>query len=376
MSNRVLIISPTPTHLEIGGNRSCILSYCEMLIKEGYELTYLWIANFDSKSEDFQAMEAYWGDRLYVYKKTFVHRVVEALKRKLFFKRTGYYNLDDFYPFGVKGEIKKIKKAGEYDAVLINYVFMSKLFKFFTKEKKVLFTHDAFSNKYQFTGSPWFSITPNSEQIALNRSDVILSIQEQESNFFSYLTRKSILTSYSYFQICDTPYVNNKNILYLAGSNSYNVESIKWYIENVHRRIVNADSEVKLMIGGSICKQLTSYEKEPGICLLGFVDDKHEFYKKGNIVINPTYNGTGLKIKSFEALAYGKVLISHPHCLEGIYSCDYDPFNKAIAIEEYVSLVKVFINNKNKAIAYKVNAVKYIEALNSEVSAAFKKALS
>ncbi len=53
--------------------------------------------------------------------------------------------------------------------------------------------------------------------------------------------------------------------------------------------------------------------------LAGYVDDVEKFYRKGNIAINPVYQGTGLKIKTLESISYGKITIVHPHSMSGLY---------------------------------------------------------
>lgn len=373
---KVLIVSPTPTHPTIGGNRSCILSYCEMLRREGYQVSYLWIVNFDTSSSDVRLMNEYWGDQLFLFRKGFFHRIKESLLRHLFFKRTGYYNVDDHYPFGIGFLVSKLRKQKEFDSVIVNYVFLSKIFKLFPKEKKVLFTHDAFTNKFQFTNSRWFSLTPNDEQKGLNRADIVLSIQERESIFYSFLTKRPVLTSFTYFDIQESSFIGNKNILYLGGANSYNIDSLIWYIENVHRKLVEIDPDIKLLIGGAICKFLGNFKGEKGLSLLGFVENKSAFYNLGDVSINPTCQGTGLKIKTFEALANGKVLVAHSHSLEGMHRGYEKPFLIADSAEEFINSIILFLNDEELVVKQKAKALEYVRFMNTETLRVFNIALA
>ena len=59
--------------------------------------------------------------------------------------------------------------------------------------------------------------------------------------------------------------------------------------------------------------------------MAGYVDDVCEFYKRGNIAINPVYQGTGLKIKTLEAISYGKIIVVHPHSVAGLYKKESVP---------------------------------------------------
>ena len=78
------------------------------------------------------------------------------------------------------------------------------------------------------------------------------------------------------------------------------------------------------MIGGSISNTLKGQDIA-NVEVQGFVDDPAIFYAQGDVCINPCYQGTGLKIKTFEAISYDKVTMVHPHSMEGIYKPDEAP---------------------------------------------------
>jgi type IV secretory pathway component VirB8 len=91
-------------------------------------------------------------------------------------------------------------------------VFISQ--KFFSLLIKILYTHDVFTNKYQRTGLRFISLKANSEAKGLNRVDVILAIQQNEATFYSYLTTKQVIITYSYIKFAETPYIGNATILF------------------------------------------------------------------------------------------------------------------------------------------------------------------
>ncbi len=59
-----------------------------------------------------------------------------------------------------------------------------------------------------------------------------------------------------------------------------------------------------------------------GVKLIGYVDSPNVLYEQGDVAINPTYQGTGLKIKTFEAISYDKVTMVHPHSMKGVFEKD------------------------------------------------------
>jgi hypothetical protein len=77
-----------------------------------------------------------------------------------------------------------------------------------------------------------------------------------------------------------------------------------------------------------------------GVKLLGFVDNVYDFYAQGDVAINPVYQGTGLKIKTFEALSYGKVTMVHPHSMEGVFDAKNAPLFASANPDEWVLFLK------------------------------------
>ena len=375
MNKKILVISPTPTHPPFAGDRKAILSYSEMLKGSGYEVYFLWVANFNRLKEEEELTREYWQDKLYIFKKNQLHRLRESFFRCFRFNITKYYKTDDFYPFGIKKLIKKIQKENEFDGVVINYIYLTKIFKYITKGTKIIFNIDVFSNKFHLTGLRWFSVQPNEEARAVNRADVILSIQEEEATFYRYITMKKVLTTYSYFPITNTPLIGNKTLLYLAGPNKYNVDGITYFIENVYDKIRQAYPEVTLKIGGRICNELKLFYNREAIEFYGDINDPIKFYSLGDIFLNPTFNGNGLKIKTFEAMSFGKVLICNPHSTVGILNRETAPIKTAHDADEYLKHLDILFNHKNEVIRIKEESIKYIECLNNTFKERFMESL-
>ncbi len=59
---------------------------------------------------------------------------------------------------------------------------------------------------------------------------------------------------------------------------------------------------------------------------VGWVPNLDEEYRTAAVVINPTQAGTGLKIKSVEALCRGKALVGTPNSVDGIECAGERPY--------------------------------------------------
>lgn len=73
--------------------------------------------------------------------------------------------------------------------------------------------------------------------------------------------------------------------------------------------------EVGVTIAGGVCEKLTAV---PGIRLLGQVENLAPVYRSATVVVNPVLFGTGLKIKTIEALGFGKALVTTKAGAEGM----------------------------------------------------------
>jgi hypothetical protein len=276
-------------------------------------------------------------------------------------------------------KLRKIQKIYNFDIVGIHYIWNSKAVNVFRDKKKILFTHDAFSYRMERTGKEsinYFTTLPDEEKKALDRNDAIISIQENESNFFRFLTTKKVYTAFCPVEEEITPFVGNKNILYLGGRYILNVEYLHNFIKFVMPRLLAEIPEIKLYIAGRICEVIDKKLLNEHIVLFGKVDNLKDFYEKGDIVINPTERGSGLNIKSIDALSFNKVLVAHPHTTEGMFSPNNLPISLASTFEEYENIILDFLKNPQKIKEKKEKIAIYMSKYNTYVYDQIKEAFS
>jgi hypothetical protein len=371
----ILIIAPFPSHPVNAGNRTGLITYIDLLKGMGYNVQYLWISeNYHHSEIELNLTKNYWEDNFYFYHKNILNCLLERIRRVNLFKKPGNYSLDEKYPIGIKKFLLAILRREQFDAVIINYVFFSKLFNFLKNEKKILFTHDVFTNKYEKTGDTWFSLNPLDEAKGLNRAEIILSVQEEETIFYRFLTNKKIFTIYCCLPICQTPFIGVQNneykLLYLASDNRYNFESIKYFYNEIFLELKKKFPHIKLIVGGKICNTI-EYIKDNSIELQGNISDLYQFYCQADICINPTFNGTGIKIKTFEALSFGKILVAHPHSVIGVFEKERIPVFLAENKVEYIEQFKNLFNNVSEWNRYKTKSIEYMTNLHDYVRKQF-----
>lgn len=381
---KVLIISKCPTHPTTAGNCSCILAQVEILRKLGCDVHFLfvheeslWASNKQYCQIDVN-LKNYWQDRLHIFNISRLEKLwfnILKVYRSRFNKK--HYECDDRYPRFLHRYVNQLHHQYNFDVCIVNYYYMTKLLERIEIPQKALMTHDAFAYQELVTGEPTLCIDANTEAKAMQRSAHIFALQDDEKIYFQRLSPSSKLyTIYSDYIYHDQPIADNRNILFLSGSNAYNINGIKFFINEFLPLIVQSYAEAKLIVGGAICGKIKEYCSHPNIQLLGFIDNMDEFYAKGDVAINPVYQGTGLKIKTFEAISYGKVTLVHPHSMEGIYKKNSAPLFASEKPEEWVAFLDKIWSSKEEVEKLKCMDKNYIEAMHEFIIGEYKRFLS
>lgn len=371
---KILIISSIQTPPIQAGSQKCIYEYSEMLKQMGFDVYFLYIKGRQKINQQFTQ---YWGNKLFIFERIWILDVIKRGFVEIRKKITNYNHVDDFYPIGLTSFVKNIQKKYHFDNIIINYLTLSKLFKANLNCKKILYAHDCLSFKKKRLNIKkfWIDLTPNQEALGLQRCPNILSIQENETIFFKYLhPTGNILSVYSNFQIHKPIITGNKNILFLSGKSILNINGIKYFIQDIFPLILEKEPHTQLIIGGSICDVLKGFNASH-IKMVGRIGDENNFYALGDICINPIYQGTGLKIKTFEALSYGKITIVHPHSAEGIFRPKDAPILIGNTPQEFALHIIKALSNIEMRYNYSHKAINYIQTLNEYIKQQYLKIL-
>jgi hypothetical protein len=248
------------------------------------------------------------------------------LASKLFDRPSWYlFGIDDWYDNGANGELSKLSRQYQFDAVIVEYVFMSRAFGCFEETVlKVIDTHDVMTERWRiFKNSgrapTWFSSTAGEEAKGLNRADVALAIQDSERDVLERITSASVITYghltpiENFFQ--EHAFRQRSTLIFVGSDNEINVHGVRHFLERIYPQVRQRLPSVELLLAGRIGERLPDID---GARKLGRVDSIGEAYALGNVAINPVQYGTGLNIKSIEALGYGMPLICAPAGARGL----------------------------------------------------------
>ena len=116
---------------------------------------------------------------------------------------------------------------------------------------------------------------------------------------------------------------NNKKIdnpmciLFIGGYYYPNVNGIDWFINKVLCRL---DTGFHLIIAGNGMERLSDkYKDLSNVDVYGRIEDLSELYTKADVIVGPIFEGAGMKVKTAEALSYGKCFVGTDESLEGYF---------------------------------------------------------
>ncbi|ETP72236.1 hypothetical protein UYO_1760 [Lachnospiraceae bacterium JC7] len=140
---------------------------------------------------------------------------------------------------------------------------------------------------------------------------------------------------------------DEEKVILFVGKNYYpNLNGIRWFIKEVLPRV---DVKCQLWIVGRGLEFLRPEILEPRVKVIGGVESLDEYYKKANLVITPLFEGGGMKLKTLEALSYGKRVLGTKESFIGVW--EYVP--------EDIKQIKLFSSE---------NASDWTEWINKELN--------
>lgn len=212
---------------------------------------------------------------------------------------------------------------------------------------KIIDTHDMFSRKREQVLAHGIEdplpCTPGEERRCLLKADVVIAIQSHEAEMFRKLVaRRAVITVGIDFEVvedADDSSVVPGTVLVVGSDNPLNRHGLKLFYEDAWRIVRAGHPDAVLRVVGKLGNDLRI--DDPRVQRVGWVPDLNDEYRKAAVVINPTVAGTGLKIKSVEALCRGKALVGTPNSVEGIEAhgespymigCDWNAFARAVLL--------------------------------------------
>jgi glycosyltransferase involved in cell wall biosynthesis len=264
---------------------------------------------------------------------------------------------DGFCPPWFAAEVESLALKFRPDAIVSEYIFMSRILlsESAARSLKIIDTHDLFSmkmeivEKYGIANYP-LAMSADDEAALLRRADVILAIQQAELEKMKCLVpdRTVLLTGIDMDIHCPDPSERAPGVvLIVASSNEFNVRGTQDFLDYTWPLVRERCPDARLRLVGKICDHV--HTPDPSVRKIGFVADLSSEYSGAGVTVNPCGVGTGLKIKTVEALAWGAAHVGWPASADGMRELGDLPYIVANDAVEFADAIAELLQDAARA---------------------------
>jgi len=389
---RVLVISPIGCGPPHSGNRTRIGTLLRELRNIGYEIHFAWAQIPDheewarlspearqetSKLVDHWVHDFLWPSkpipRLSSLAARARHAITRITRGKQERNSKGIHRLDQWFHDDWIKQAKALQRRYQYNKIIVAYVFCTGFFRAFPSEAlRVLDCHDIFTCRNDAVSNSeasnwWYAIYKTDERRALLRASHIIGIQEHETAYFRNLVNgmRPVFSIGHFTDVKPLEFTQAafNTIGFIGSENPINSDGLHWFLGRAWPLILENQANSRLLIAGGVCRRLGPTPTE--CILMGEVDSVEDFYSCILLAINPVIVGTGLKIKTVEALSYGRAIVTSPAGFSGLDGYHGQGLELANTPEEFASAVASMLNDPQLAISKGAMASDVARELNS-----------
>jgi SAM-dependent methyltransferase len=229
----------------------------------------------------------------------------------------------------VVGVVLELERRMAPCALYVNYIFMTRFLPMATgRSVSFVDTIDVFSTKrdkvVRFGIPDPLSVSPEQESACLRRADAVVAIQSAEASLLAELAPdRPVLTIGVDFDTEPAgPLTSTPTVLCIGSDNALNVRGLRDFLRFAWPLIRRELPAAKLLLAGKAAKAAEITGTEDGIEVRGVVEDLGPLYRESRVAINPAVAGTGLKIKTMDALRHFRAIVTFPHGVDGVTNPD------------------------------------------------------
>jgi glycosyltransferase involved in cell wall biosynthesis len=218
--------------------------------------------------------------------------------------------------------------GARFDLVHCNHFFLMPIARRLSRGTApiLLDTHDLQARQFALINEtmPWLSPRATYESMlareleAMRGADLLLHLNAQEAETFrALLPEKAHALLYPAIPEAPTG-PGGPDIVLVASNNAANVESVIWFLREVAPKTQGVAVKIVGNVDAAIRAQAPEEYAAYKDWFLGRVDDPRAVYANARVALLPTISGTGLSIKSVEALSSGLPLIATTQAMRGM----------------------------------------------------------
>ncbi len=250
--------------------------------------------------------------------------------------------------------IYRIIHASEAKYVFFDGTTIGKLVKKTAAYKQIVFFHnvevDYSWNKVKnesFVYLPAYLATRLNEKRAV-RADMIGCLNARDAGIIEkkYKRRPDYYLPVTFKDTFDDSRARiNKHgrLLFLGSFFGPNQSGIEWFIENVMTKMPDIELDI---VGKGFEVKKTEYERYANIHVIGTVEDPSEYYYSHDIVVMPIFYGAGMKVKTAEAMMYGRIILASDEALEGYEADGTKGIFRCNTASEYIETIRSVLSEE------------------------------
>jgi succinoglycan biosynthesis protein ExoO len=261
-------------------------------------------------------------------------------------------DLFDFWPY--LNPVAKACERHKASAVVAEYIWMvAALRDVGHGVVRVVDTHDLMHRRkaiYEDHGiNPWIKVSRDDEADILSKADVVVAIQDEEAEVFREMVPgRRVVVSGHWADVRRLPCDEKSNgVMFVGSNNPSNEHCLRWFIEGIWPKVLAEVPDARLMLYGRIA-EMADFGAFKGVVPVGFVPNLDAAYSSAKVVVNPVILGTGLKIKTVEALGKGKAVVCTSEGCAGMPVEDGKAFSTRNGEDAFASKVATLLKDERQ----------------------------
>lgn len=106
---------------------------------------------------------------------------------------------------------------------------------------------------------------------------------------------------------------------FIGGNHPFNVEALAFFMEEVLPKVRERQPGFSLLVAGKAGAPFALTGRSwPGVEFVGYVPDAAAFYAQVGMIVVPILSGTGVSLKTLEALEFGRPVVATPAGVRGL----------------------------------------------------------
>lgn len=334
----VLYFSPYPSHPDNHGNQATIQAFGRRFRNMGHRVHFVLLEGSMYDAAAVAQMRAAWDS-------------LDILPTQLECKANGKpVPFDGWYQEGTGEAVRMLCQKYDIDVLFCSYVFQSRLLDFVPAHVlKIIDTHDKMGDRYEMLRAngqkvEFFSCSPEDEGRYLRRADIVVARRAEEARYFDSVSGRPtslVLPHVEESRDLGRTFDALNSVGIVASANRINLHIVQTFLAELSRRYPDG-CPFTVQIAGQVSGMLAALAPadrkvfaQPWVRLHGFVDDIASFYRAVDLVVSPVTLGTGINVKTVQAMAFGMPLVT---TLVGIKGIETDePLHRHATLEDLVA---------------------------------------